>query len=146
MKARKAFCKLDIVLYLILLVSIFLLFLFFVILPKSVKANGFEITFYDEVVFTFDFNERSYVITDGYDVLVAENDGVYTITVTTDEGFNVIKADAVNMTVNVVDADCSIGKDCVYSPKIAGKGAIVCVPHHLTILSINGDITPPVAG
>ncbi len=145
-KTRKAFGKLDFILYLTLALLLFLLFLFFVILPSRSPAKGFKVTVGETIVFNFYYQDCSYDITDGYDVKVKETDGVYEITVTTPAGYNVIQTKPSEGYVKVVDANCSIGKDCVYTAPIkTDGGAIVCLPHDLRVLPIGGT-TPPIAG
>ena len=47
----------------------------------------------------------------------------------------------------MIDANCSVSKDCVYTPSLKGDSAIVCVPHKLKITGIEkGAPTPPTTG
>ncbi len=147
MKTRKAFAKFDLMLYAVLVFLVVLLFLFFVILPKNQTSDGFKVIAYEKQVFCFYYSDKSYTISPDADITVENADGVYTITVKLGEGFNVLQADTVNKTVKVIDANCSLHKDCVYTPALTGNnGGIVCVPHSLQILPITSGVTPPIVG
>ncbi len=147
MKARKAFGKFDIMLYISLVLLVTLLFLLFAVLPKKTDGDGFKVFLGEVEVFTFNYSDGSYSVVDGQNISVTEKDEVYSITVKTEKGFNLIVADKIKKTVEVLDADCSIRKDCVHSPKIKGNdGVIVCVPHELKIMPTDGGFIPPIAG
>ena len=147
MKERKAFGKWDIIIYTLSALTVFALFLFFVILPSSAKSDGFKIVIGDTEVFTFRYSDQVYTVKDGFDITVDTDGDFYTITVKTENGFNLIRADANEKSVRVLDADCSVGKDCAHSLPLSGDtGAIICVPHDLRVLPLKGGFTPPIAG
>ena len=147
MKERKAFAKWDILIYTLSLLTIASLFIAFIITPKSSSSDGFRVFVGDKQAFTFKYSDKSFTITDGYDIIVTNDGELYTVTVKTERGFNQITADTVKKTVKVTDADCSIGKDCVHTVALSGNtGAIICVPHDLRVLPLKGGFTPPIAG
>jgi hypothetical protein len=147
MEKRKAFAKWDILIYALSLLTIASLFFVFVIFPNTGNSDGFRVFVGQTQVFAFNYSDRSYTVTDGYDVTVTNDGELYTVTVKTEKGFNQITADVINKTVKVTDADCSIGKDCVHTVALTGDtGAIICVPHDLRVLPLNGGYIPPIAG
>lgn len=147
MKERKAFLKYDILLYLVLTITVVLLFVFFVILPDGSTNVGFGVYLGETKIFSFYYENETYDIAEGYDIQVESRDNIFTVTVKTEYGFNILQADTEAKTVKVIDADCSIKKDCVYSAPISGNvGAIICVPHNLRIIPLGDGFVPPVAG
>jgi hypothetical protein len=147
MKERKAFRKWDILVFAVSALVIFCLFTFFVIIPNVTKSDGFKIVIDNTEVFVFNYSDKTFSKTDGFDISVSNDGDLYTVTVKTEKGFNQISADTKQKTVWVSDADCSVGKDCVHSPKLTGdSGAIICVPHGLRVLPLKGGFTPPIGG
>lgn len=147
MKERKAFIKYDILLYLTLTITVVLLFVFFVIIPDGSANVGFGVYFGEMKIFSFYYENATYDIAEGYDIKVDRNDNIFTVTVKIDDGFNILQANTATKSVKVIDADCSVKKDCVYSAPISGNGgAIICVPHNLRILPLGDGFVPPVSG
>ncbi len=147
----KLFKPIDLLVYALLIIGVFSLFLFFVILPASSSSDGFTVTINGKTIFNYHYG--SYTV-DLVDYKMADHI-VYdkqksTITIYLDDNkqdFNLIEIDEANKTAKVIDANCSLSKDCVYTPSIKNGSAIVCAPHKLKIVAL-GDkaIRPPTTG
>lgn len=147
----KLFKPIDILIYALLIIGVFSLFLFFVILPANSSNNGFTVTINGKTIFNYHYGAYTVDLVD-YEMAdhIVYDKQASTITVYVDDDkqdFNVIKIDEANKTAKVIDANCSISKDCVYTPSIKNGSAIVCAPHKLKIVAL-GDkaIRPPTTG
>lgn len=151
-RESKPFKRGDIIVYISLILVVFFLFLFFTIIPYSsdtdsgfkIYVNGIETArFYysslrleivdKESVCTFELNEKKTVLTVYFDNEKTQ--------------YNVLSIDPENQSVKVSNANCSVSKDCTFSPPVKNNGAIVCVPHKLKITPLySNEIAPPVTG
>lgn len=146
-KKSKYFTLWDIVPYLcVLAVAVVLLLVF--LLPSKSDMTGFYVMHDDKTVLTFSFDSDTFEVSDEYGekVKIEEKNGGFSVTVTTEEGYNVFFVDKKARTVKMTDADCSYSQDCTYMPKIEKEGdSIICVPHKLKIVA-GGGINSPVTG
>lgn len=138
-KKTKYFRLWDILVYGIILLIIASLFLVVFLTGDKTSANGFTIRQANKVVFTYYFDTDSYEynLTDGVIAIDSEDESSLNFTVYTRDksGFNRIKVDKVNNSVEVVDADCSLlRKDCVYTPALKDNSSVIsCLPHEMYI-------------
>lgn len=153
-KSEKPFRSGDVLIYSALLLIISVLFAVFIIFP-SVNASdstGFEIEINGKTVCTFTYADKKLTVNDGFVSLVeyeeAENGLKITVFTSSEkEDFNELFADFSKKTVKVTDSNCSVSKDCVFSPAISNSGAIYCAPHGLKIVPLgNNGFTPPITG
>ena len=128
----------DLLVYAVLLVFLLALFLAFVILPERHPLTGIEILLMNERVFTCDFQEGTYE-TFGKSVQVEEAGGLLTVTVTTEEGYNVVVINMQERTADMTDADCSWSRDCVHMAPISDtvSAQIACIPHGLVVIPLS---------
>ena len=138
---KHPFKKADLLVYSIVALFICGLFLVFFLLPKE-QAKGFCVSVDDKTAFTYLYSDNSYEVGQGFSdrITVENNAGDVTVTVFIDESkteYNVIYFNKTKRTVKVIDSNCSIRKDCVYSQEISDSGAIICVPHKLRVLPLN---------
>ena len=128
----------DLLVYAVLLVFLAALFLAFVILPERGALTGIEILLKNERVFSCDFEEGTYE-TFGERVQVQEAGSLLTVTVTTEEGYNVVVIDMQNRTADMTDADCSWSRDCVHMAPISDtmSAQIACIPHGLVVVPLS---------
>ncbi len=150
-KTNKPFQKFDLIIYLVLAVIIISLFLGFVVFKGKKQSNGIEIILDETVIMTYIYENDSITITDGYyNNLAIENiETGYKITVFSDDNhhdFNLILINKEQKKVSVLDANCSVGKDCVKMEITNGSGSIVCVPHKLKIKPRGEEIEQPISG
>ena len=148
-KGSKVFYLKDLFAYAMAVLIVAVLAVVFLVLPDANNANGFKVELDGKAVLTYSFSTGDYeVFNDFVNVVTVEevDDGI-TFTVKTSEGFNKIYISKTEKTAAVIDSDCSVSKDCVYSPKIKDSGAIVCAPHKLKLfpLSDNG-MGEPITG
>lgn len=147
-RVNKPFTAWDIPVYAFTLVTVFLLLLFFVILPPTTDNEGFSVFVNGEKIIDFDYSKSQIVYQNtGFDGTIEFDQTSCTITVSQGESFNVIQFDSQNKTAKVKDANCSVGKDCVYTPALKNDSAIVCAPHKLKITALGESLSyPPVTG
>lgn len=139
----------DLIVYAVLLALVGLLFVLFVF--GGQKSEGFAVDVAGERVYTYLFGTGG-KIASGKETLVfeeTEGDSVI-VTVYTDETkkeYNVVVIDTKQKTAIVSEANCSLKKDCTHMPEVTlSRGAIVCVPHALTVKAVGGeeDFSPSV--
>ena len=128
----------DLLVYAVLLVLLAALFFAFVILPERGALTGIEILLKNERVFTCDFEEGTYE-TFGESVQVKEAGSLLTVTVTTEEGYNVVVINMQERTADMTDADCSWSRDCVHMAPISDtmSAQIACIPHGLVVVPLS---------
>ena len=128
----------DLLVYAVLLVLLAALFFAFVILPERGALTGIEILLKNERVFSCDFEEGTYE-TFGERVQVQEAGSLLTVTVTTEEGYNVVVINMQERTADMTDADCSWSRDCVHMAPISDtmSAQIACIPHGLVVVPLS---------
>ena len=143
-KKGKWFRVWDLIVYGIIAVILIALFLAVFLTRDSSPASGIRITYAGETVFEYDYSE------DKYNVLAADR-----IEITSDSGeklevtfhpkgggYNKVVIDKKKRSASVTGADCSLRKDCAYSPAISDNSAIICCPpHKMTVEPLKRVIT-----
>ena len=134
----------DILIYALILLFLLALFLFFVIFPEREQLSGIEILVKNERVFFCDFEEGSYTIEDVSRVRVEESGDLLLVTVTTEEGSNIVSVDTKARRADMTDADCSWSRDCVHMPPIENTASapVSCIPHGVVVMPVGGDRDP----
>ena len=134
----------DILIYTLILLFLLALFLFFVIFPEREQLSGVEIFVKNECVFFCDFEEGSYTIEDVSRVRVEESGDLLLVTVTTEEGSNIVSVDTKARRADMTDADCSWSRDCVHMPPIENTASapVSCIPHGVVVMPMGGDQDP----
>ncbi len=150
-KTNKPFKKYDLIIYFVLAIIILSLFLGFVVFKDNKQSDGIEIILDETIIMTYYYNNDKFLITDKYqENLVVENlENGYKITVFCDDThnhYNIIMLNNEQKKVTVLDANCSIGKDCTKMEINGGSGSIVCVPHKLKVKPISAEIDQPISG
>lgn len=147
-KKRKPFVIYDIVVYAAIVIVSVAFFLGIIVFPANDIAGGFKIVVDEKEIFVFYYADCRYEIKD-FDgqitVNLTDGEKKFTVNVLFFESgeHNTLSVNAEEKTVEVVDADCSARKDCVYTPAIKnGSGAIYCMPHKLKILPLRTDYRP----
>ena len=131
----------DLLVYAVLLVFLAALFFAFVILPERGALTGIEILLKNERVFSCDFEEGTYE-TFGESVQAQEAGSLLTVTVTTEEGYNVVVINMQECTADMTDADCSWSRDCVHMAPISDtmSAQIACIPHGLVVIPLSNTL------
>lgn len=152
-KNSKPFSLWDTAVYLSVAFLIFLLFLFFIIIPKANanESKGFIVTSSGKVIVTHHYGSKNFNIDKNFTHLVdvTETADGYYLTIYNDLEkihFNKLFVNTEKKTVKMDSSDCR-SKQCVYLHEIGSDGVIYCAPRSLKIspLGSNGFI-PPVAG
>lgn len=146
-KTDKGYRKGDIVVYSLILL-IFLTVLFAVIFGiRDDELSGFEVYYGNEKVFSYSFSTESGNVYSELMTVISDDSAGITIRFENKGEFNEIYADKMGRSVRVLNANCSLGKDCVNTGALDGSGKIiVCVPHKLKILPVGGKIGEIVTG
>lgn len=100
------------------LILVSFLFIFFVILPLSIRQNANGL------------NESVYISVDGKVVQSLPLDSDTTYFLETEYGTNAIEVKSGQAFVSESDCD---GKDCIKQGFVATNKHIICLPHHLDI-------------
>ena len=143
----KPFRPMDLIVYAVVLVLVLFLFFYFVIIPKTDNIKGFMVKLDGQKILTFEFDKGITETQDFSGKLEIVNTKDQTlITIYTNlelTEFNVIAVSLIDKTVEVLESNCSVRKDCVHSPKINQNGGMIaCMPHGLKILSLGSDYIP----
>lgn len=144
-KKTKWFRPWDLLVYGLLAAIIVALVLVFTLSQKGGKFDGIIISYKGEKVFSYTFSGDTYEIFSEENIEIKENGGEkLLLTFYTDgkEGYNDIEISK-SGSVKVSASDCSLHKDCVYTPPLTSsrKTPIICTPHALVIspLTISDD-------
>ena len=140
-KKDRGFKIFDLIIYGAVLVLVAVLFIVVFTTRDTSELSGVKITVGTEVVFEYEFggefNKKS-------DSVTVEEDGKsITVTVTTDEGKNVVYIDKDKKTAKMLDADCR-GKQCMYFPELDNNSKyIYCSPHGVKVEPLSRDWNSP---
>ena len=154
LKNSKPFHVLDISIYLVIALVVFVLFLGFVIIPHSnsnAQSKGFTVELDGKTIITYYYGTDSFDINNDFIPLITksktENGFELTIyTSTNKDGFNLLTINEKQKTVKMTDSDCR-SKQCTYLHEIGNNGIIFCAPRSLKISPIGGSgFMPPVTG
>ena len=137
----------DVFLYVVLSVILIISFMF-PLLNKS-DNSGFKITYLGQEIFNFNYQTKEYSRFDfNGEIIVESNSNGVEITIFFDSDhleYNILSVDYKDNSVKMKDSTCSHKKDCIYSPAIKDSGAIICAPHGIKVVCING-VVPPITG
>ncbi|MCI8343738.1 MAG: hypothetical protein HFE25_04750 [Clostridia bacterium] len=143
-KGKKPFAVWDLLIYGVLAVFIAVLFIVFVFGGNRDRTAGIRLVFREQVVYTYSFQEGGKAA-QGWENRVAlrtEGDTVFLTFYSDEEGkrFNTLMLDLKNGSAKMTNANCSRHKDCTFMEEITTqKGVIVCVPHGLKVLALEGS-------
>ncbi len=137
-KEGKYFRIWDLVIYGVIALIIAALFLAVFLTKDNSSAEGFAVKYAGKTVFTYYYSSNKYEVNSAYgNITVEEENGEkLLLTFRTDDknGYNKIEIDKINKSVKVTDANCSMHKDCVYTPALKDNSSIIsCPPHNMLI-------------
>ncbi len=140
-KKRRPFSLWDILVYGVLAAFILILFVVFVFTADRSPISGIKIIYGGETVYSYAFDGDEEIASGWTDKIATEKNGEeYFVTLKTEKGFNTLVIDLAKKSAKMRDTDCSRHKDCLYMAEVAAKnGVIVCVPHGLKILALDGE-------
>lgn len=135
-RKNKFFKPWDIAAYIIILIIVAATFISLLVKSDG-DIKGVSITYKNAVAAEYLFDGGLTVYeTEGITFTVSEEDSADYITVSTSEGYNVIRADKAERKVTVTQADCSASADCTRMKISSAADSIVCVPHLIAITPI----------
>lgn len=138
-KSDKGFKIFDLIVYGVVVAIVAVLFLTVFLTSDTDPLTGVKISVKGEAVFIYDFSAEEPTCKDG--VEWKEDGGKLTVTVRTEDGYNVIYIDKNEKSVKMTDADCK-GRQCLYFGTMKDNSKVMyCNPHSLKIepLFINHD-------
>lgn len=140
-KKSGVFAAGDLLLYGALLVILTALLLLFTFGLAHAPARGILVSQNGEPVYTYVFGEGGR-IADGWEDCVTETrtqTGML-VRIQTQSGFNLLEINLNNRRTVMLDSDCSRNKQCTHMAAVHSEGgAIVCVPHALTVTALGGE-------
>ncbi len=144
-KQGKWFRVWDLIIYGAVIALLIALFLAVFLTRDKTPANGVRLYYKGEAVCEYDYKTDKLNIIKADNIQVEENgEELLHFTFYTDgkSGFNKVEINKKEKSVTVIDADCSLRKDCVYSPAITNNSSYIsCPPHNFTIEPITRAYT-----
>ena len=142
-KADKGFKIFDVVVYGLIAVLVVALFIAVFVTRDDSPLSGIRVYSKGVAVFEYNFEKDEYKqLSDDVKTEVTDKDGVLTVKITADVGYNVLEIKK-SGSVKVTAADCR-SLDCIYSPAIKdNSGIIYCSPHGLRIVPYNYSTDDP---
>ncbi|MBO4990105.1 MAG: NusG domain II-containing protein [Clostridia bacterium] len=136
------FRKGDIFLYLVLVLVIVGLFCFGFATKEEGELENLLVYRDDTLVFSYSFAEDKY---NAYEeVKVEETKEGYLVTIYTEGEYNLFCIEKRGY-VKMLDADCSVHRDCVAMWAITDRsGVIICTPHHLKLCASDEILDPSI--
>ncbi|MCR4661330.1 MAG: NusG domain II-containing protein [Clostridia bacterium] len=138
-KARnsKIFSKGDIIVYIIILILLVGLFLV-IFLPKVDKPlEKIQVQYDGNVIYEYDLKTNTTTQINNEFVTEQIDGNSVIVNISIGEAINILVIE--NNSANMIEANCSIRKDCVYSQKITKGGqTIICLPHKIRVVGIGG--------
>lgn len=136
------FRKGDVILYCLLALAIVGLFCFGFATREAEAMNELLVYRDDALVFSYSFAEDKFTAYE--EVSLEETEKGYLVTVYTDGEFNLFCIEKRGY-VKMLDADCSLHKDCVAMWAITDtSGVIICTPHHLKLCATDEVFDPSI--
>ena len=145
-KRAKPFLRADILVYLSLVLTVFLLFLAF--FPnKGSNVYGFDFYVGNDLAATYRFENQTFSVTDGYENSVVTDGGVIYFYFNEERSeYNAIVIDAAEKSAKVMSSTCN-GHDCEQTKISADGGFIYCAPHKLKVVTAGkGNYSDPITG
>lgn len=143
-KEGRAFRKLDLLFYGVILLIIVSLVLAAVFARDGGTSAGFCITRGGETVYIYRFGEGGEIVpAEGVSTEVREEGELVFVTVRAGEAYNTVEIDPENRTARVIGANCSSHSDCTKMPPVGEEGFILCAPHALCVGPLEEDLFRP---
>ena len=146
-KKDRGFKLFDLIIYGAVAALVVALFLGVFLTRDTSPLSGIRIYYDNTVIYEYVFEESEggangeTLRADCVEDVKSEGDGV-TLKISVEGGYNTVLINTAARTAEVIDADCSNRRDCVYSPALSDNSSFICcVPHKLKIepLGYNPD-------
>ena len=136
-KKDRGFKLFDIVIYGAVLVLVAVLFIAVFTTRNTNPLTGVKVTYRAQVVFEYEFGGGIKTLSEQIEI-DEDGEGI-TLTVRTDNDYNVIYVNKSKKTVKMKDANCK-GKQCLYFAEIKNNsGCIICEPHGIRVEPLISD-------
>lgn len=131
------FCVWDLIIYGAVIALTVVLFLVIILRLDKTPTDGVRLYYKGEAVCEYYYSTDRINIIKADNIEVEENGEEYlNFTFYTDgkSGYNKVAINKKLKSVSVTDADCSLRKDCVYTPAITNNTSYIsCPPHNFSI-------------
>ncbi len=148
-KEGKPIARVDFAVYAALFFTAIFLFSYFVFPPKKL-LDGIAVYLREEEIFRYEFGKGAQIGEGCDEIIFCQEEGTRVkITYRSGEDWNVILLDTGEQSAKMIEANCSVRKDCTrMQPLKSARGAIICAPHKLKILPLDGeaDFSSPTLG
>lgn len=141
-KSNGVFKRGDIIIYAIILLVIVVLFVSIFFTQSKDELTTIHISLRDEEIFVYNFTEENYEVLNNKSILVEKDADVVKLTIYTDEDkehFNIVQIKVKEKKVYLIEANCSLSRDCTHMVITKVGDSIICVPHNL-IISTNKKV------
>ena len=136
-KKDRGFKLFDIIIYGVILLTVAALFIAIFTTRNTDPLTGVKITCKAQIVFEYNFDTGIKTKTD--QVEIEETDAGITLTIRTNDDFNIIYINKSKKTVKMKDANCR-GKQCLYFAEMKNNsGSIICEPHGIIIQPLKSN-------
>ena len=140
-KKDRGFALFDLIIYGVLIAVVAALFVGVFTAFNREPLTGVRVSVRAEAVFEFTFGGQLSVLSE--DVTYDEDSKGITVTVQSDDGFNVIYIDKQNRSVKMKQADCN-GRQCLFFRAMTDNSQFIyCNPHAIKIEPIDRDLDSP---
>lgn len=143
-QAKKSpfFKKGDVIVYIALVALIVAMFLATGLSRNKSALEQIQILRDNQVIFTYDFLHDTVKASEG--VSVEQTEEGYLVTITDGDARNVLIVKKEGY-VKMLEANCSMHRDCVYMAPITDQGGFIeCMPHRLIICAGELNFDPSV--
>ena len=131
-KQDRGFKLFDIIIYGAIILIVVVLFIVLFTTRNTDPLTGVKITYKAQIVFEYEF--ASGIKKQSEQIDVDEDEKGITITIRSDDDYNIIYIDKSKNSVKMKDSNCSKRKDCIYFGEIKNNsGYIICNPHGVKI-------------
>ena len=136
-KEDRGFKLFDIIIYGAVLVLVAVLFIVVFTTRNTNPLTGVKVTYRAEVVFEYEFGGGIKTLSEQVE-LEEDGEGI-TLTIRTQDDYNVIYIDKTKKTVKMKDANCK-GRRCLYFAEIKNNsGYIICEAHAIRVEPLISD-------
>ncbi|MDE7087298.1 MAG: NusG domain II-containing protein [Clostridia bacterium] len=140
----------DLIVYGVIAALLVALFLALFFTRDNSATDGIRLCYRGESVFEYDYHSDKYEIKKPENIVIeSDTEEKLQLTFYTygRSGYNKVVIDKNAKSVRVTEADCSIRRDCVYTPAITDNSSVICcTPHALSVepllrkINDDGDI------
>ena len=130
-KKDRGFKLFDIIIYGAVILIVAVLFIVIFTTRNTDPLTGVRVTFKAQIVFEYDFDSGIKTMSDK--VEIKEDDNGITLTIRSDNDYNIIYINKDKKTVKMKDANCK-GEHCLYFGEMKNNSSFIsCEPHGVKV-------------